>query len=258
MSLQAILKRDRVLVLAGLGGATALAWTYLLTMATGMEQMPDALGEAMLTPRMEPWRAVDFVLMFVMWAVMMIGMMLPGAAPMILLFTTVTRQRPEAIHTVRRSWTFVAGYVLAWSGFSALATLLQWALDRAGLMSPMMASSSAAVGALALLAAGTYQWTPLKRRCLTHCQSPFAFLTHHWRPGLLGAFRMGVSHGLYCLGCCWLLMGLLFVVGIMNLIWIAALAAFILVEKAYPAPWVPRAAGAALVVWALAVLAGHY
>ena len=129
---------------------------------------------------------------------------------------------------------FVAGYIIVWTGFSVVATMLQWALDAAALLSPMMVSSSPALGGALLIAAGLYQWTPIKDVCLRHCRSPLAFVTTAWRPGAWGALRMGLEHGAFCVGCCWVLMGLLFVGGVMNLLWIAAIAAFVFIEKITP------------------------
>jgi predicted metal-binding membrane protein len=178
-----------------------------------------------------------------MWAVMMVAMMLPSAAPVVLLFAALERRRGR----LGRTAAFVAGYLVLWSGFSAAAAALQWALQR-------IAITNAAGPALGLFgaalvgAAGLYQLTPLKRACLAHCRSPVDALAGHWRPGRGGAFVMGARHGLYCLGCCWLLMALLFVIGVMNLLWVALLALLVLVEKLAPGgPRLARWSGLALV-----------
>ncbi len=226
-TLETILKRDRIIVLSGVVGAAALAWVYLAVVAAGM-------GDAEAMARIRPWGAVDFALMFLMWAVMMVGMMLPSAAPMILLFAAINRKQREQGGPFVPTGAFGAGYVIAWTGFSVLATALQWALEQVALMSPMMVSASPAVGGLVLVAAGVYQWTPLKHACLKRCRSPFEFISRRWRRGAGGALAMGLEHGAFCVGCCWVLMGLLFVGGVMNLLWVAAIAFFVLIEKAAP------------------------
>lgn len=253
-TLEFLITRDRMWVLAGVIGATGLAWLYLVSMATGMETM----GEAMLSARATPWTSADFVLMFLMWAIMMVGMMLPSATPMILLFTTVTRRRRSQGAAVAPPWVFAAGYIAAWSAFSLAATILQWSLHRTGLLSPMMSTTSVLLGGTALVAAGIYQWTPLKTSCLRHCQSPLHFISTHWRDGTVGAFRMGWSHGLYCLGCCWVLMCLLFVGGVMNLLWIAGLAVFVLIEKVWPHRSIQALSGVGLVIWGTLVVVGGF
>ena len=233
-ALEYVLKRDRVAVLAGLAGVTSVAWIYLLVLAAGMAEMPASMGEAMAMVQARPWTALDFVLMFVMWSVMMVGMMVPSAAPMILLFATISRKSREQGRSFVPVGVFASAYLVVWGGFSLGATLLQWLLDQSALLTPMMASASPALGGGVLIAAGIYQWTPLKRACLKHCRSPLLFISHGWRPGVRGALRMGLEHGLFCLGCCWVLMGLLFFGGVMNLLWIAAIAAFVFIEKVAP------------------------
>ena len=226
-TLETILKRDRIIVLSGVVGAAALAWVYLAVVAVGM-------SDAAAMARIRPWGAVDFALMFLMWAVMMVGMMLPSAAPMILLFAAINRKQREQGGPFIPTGAFGAGYVIAWTGFSMLATALQWALEQAALLSPMMVSASPVVGGLVLVAAGVYQWTPLKHACLKRCRSPFEFISRSWRRGAGGALAMGLEHGAFCVGCCWVLMGLLFVGGVMNLLWVAAIAVFVLIEKLAP------------------------
>ena len=177
-----------------------------------------------------PWSAADAFFTFTMWAVMMVGMMSPSAAPVLLLFAATHARRVE--HRVRATVPmFGLGYIAVWVGFSAVATLAQWALHNAALLSPMMAAASPGVAGALLVVAGVYQLTPLKRACLAHCQTPLGFLMSHWRDGAAGAFQMGLRHGIYCLGCCWALMLVLFAVGVMNLAWVAVLTAFILLEK---------------------------
>ena len=158
-----------------------------------MDDMGDTMGRAMLTARATPWTATEFVLMFFMWAIMMVAMMLPSAAPMMLLFATVNRRRRSQGHTATPAAVFAAGYVGVWSTFSLGATLLQWGLHRAGLLSQMMTTTSAVLGGAVLVAAGIYQWTPFKNSCLRHCQSPLHFISQHWRSGTAGAFPDGVA-----------------------------------------------------------------
>jgi predicted metal-binding membrane protein len=252
--LERVLRRDRWVVSAGLIGIAGLAWLYMLHLGRGM-----SAGEEMrmAMPQMQSWGAVELLLPFVMWAVMMIAMMVPSAAPMILLFATVDRRRRGERQPYVATGVFLTAYLAAWCGFSAVATGAQWGLHRAALLSPMMVSSSAVLGGALLVAAGAFQWTPLKYACLTQCRSPLGFLLSEWREGLRGAFVMGLRHGAYCVGCCWALMALLFVAGVMNLLWVAAIAAFVLVEKVVPhGQAVSRLTGFALVVagvWMLAV-----
>jgi len=242
--LEAVLRRDRVVVAAGVAAIAALGWVYLVMMA-GMDDMAG--------PDLRPWTSGDFVMMFSMWAIMMVAMMLPSAAPLLLVYAGMARQQEERGHPIAPTGAFAAGYLLAWTVFSGAATLLQWALERAALLSPQMVASTPYLGALLLIAAGVYQLTPLKSACLTHCRSPIAFLLHRWRRGFAGALRMGTEHGLYCVGCCWFLMGLLFVGGVMNLLWIAAISIFVLLEKVAPrGELVARTAGVLLMaagVW---------
>jgi predicted metal-binding membrane protein len=252
-SLEAVLRRDRLIVLTGLIGLTILAWLYLIVMAAGMQGM----GMAMAAARFEPWQPIDFVLMFLMWAIMMVGMMTPSAAPMILLFATISRKQSERGEPFAPTGAFVAGYLAVWAAFSVLATLLQWGLEQAALLSPMMVSTSPVLGGLLLIAAGLYQWTPYKDVCLNHCRSPLHFLMHHWRKGVGGAFVMGIEHGAFCLGCCWLLMGLLFFGGVMNLLWVAGIASFVLLEKVVPGgPLLGRVTGALLLLAGSVLLIG--
>jgi predicted metal-binding membrane protein len=222
--------RQRIAILAGLSGASALSWIYLLRMAADME----SAMQAGIACELHPWSLTDALLTFLMWAVMMVGMMLPSAMPMSLLFAAVARKAAAQGAAVTNTFVFASGYVAVWTLFSVAATALQWGLERTALLSPMLASTSPWLGAGLLVATGLYQWTSWKNACLAHCRSPAEFFAAHWRPGALGAFRMGVSHGSYCLGCCWLLMGLLFFGGVMNLLWVAGLTFFVLIEKLVP------------------------
>ncbi len=226
--LEAVLKRDRAVVLGGLIGLSALAWSYMAYLALDMEPMEMAM------PQMQAWGELDLILLFVMWAVMMVAMMVPSASPLILIIVAVNRKRQERENPIVSTTVFLMGYLLVWSGFSALATLTQWGLHNAALLSPMMVSTSHVFGGALMLAAGIFQWTPLKHACLMHCRSPIGFIMNHWREGKMGSLIMGLEHGSYCVGCCWILMALLFVAGVMNLLWVATIAAFVLAEKVLP------------------------
>jgi len=249
-------------VLACLIALTGLAWAYLLILARqmvsgdmglmGMANMPaGAMAEAMIMPQ-PSWSPLTFFLMFFMWSVMMVGMMLPSAAPMILLFARVQRKKLADEAPATRIAAFTSGYVLTWTIFSLLATGLQWLLTELRLLTPMMENNSQYLAAGILFAAGIYQLSPLKHACLQQCQSPVVFLTSHWKAGTYGALRMGIEHGVFCVGCCWLLMALLFVGGIMNLIWVAALAIFVLLEKlSRKGAVIGKASGVLLLAFAL-------
>ena len=245
--IQPLPKRDRWAILTALLAITALAWTYLIHMAVNMPGMSAMPSGEMLQIR--PWTSLDFVYMFLMWAIMMVGMMVPTAIPMTLIHASVGRKAAHQGTPIASTALFVLGYVAIWTLFSAAATVAQWGLDQAALLSPMMVTNSPALGAGLMVAAGIYQMTPFKNSCLEHCRSPFHFISEHWRRGRLGAFRMGAEHGLFCLGCCWLLMGLLFFGGVMNLLWIAAITLFVLLEKILPMGAVGgRIAGGAMVI----------
>lgn len=190
-----------------------------------------------------------------MWWVMMLGMMLPSAAPTILTVATMARRQRERGRTFAPASVFTLGYLLAWGGFCVGATALQWGLDRAALLSPMLATNRVAIGGALFVLSGLYQFTPFKYACLRQCRSPFALLLNHWRDGWQGALRMGLYHGLYCLGCCWVLMTLLFAMGVMNLPWVAAIAAFVFAEKLLPGGiWIGRAAGALMLLFGVHLL----
>ncbi len=223
--------RDKVFVIVGLVGVIACAWAYLVSTSLDMRGRMDGAAAWMMEAS---WDARYLLLIFLMWTAMMVAMMLPSALPTILIFQRAIRNDPKVRSPSRRMFTFAAGYVLAWAGFSVGATLLQWGLAEAALLSPMMVSASPWLGGAILLVAGVYQWTPLKYACLRHCRSPLAFLVEHWQAGIPGALRLGFRHGFYCLGCCWVLMLLLFVGGVMNLLWIGAITGFVLIEKLAP------------------------
>jgi predicted metal-binding membrane protein len=259
--LEAVLKRERAIVLISLALVVALAWAYLFYLAWDMQQRMSAeamgAGMDMAMSQFRPWDLVAFITTFIMWAVMMVAMMAPTAAPMILTFATVNRRRQEREQPFAPTGIFLSGYLVVWFGFSVVATMMQWGLHRAALMTPMMGSVTPFLGGAVLLAAGVYQWTPLKSACLKQCRTPLGFIMTEWRDGPKGALTMGVRHGVFCLGCCWFLMGLLFVAGLMNLLWIAIVAAYILVEKIAPAGhWIGRVAGLALIGWGAWLVVG--
>lgn len=229
-SLVDVLKRDRAIVVTGVVLVAGLAWWFTVYSAGQMGGMAMPMGE----PDPNGWSASLLWPIFIMWVVMMIAMMLPSAAPMILTFAAVARNRRKAQRPYVPVAVFAAGYVAVWSVFSAVATVAQWLLHRAALLSPMMVSSSALLGGILLLLAGIFQFTPLKHSCLTHCRAPLEFITTRWREGWWGTFRMGLEHGLFCTGCCWALMALLFVLGVMNLLWIALLTILVGLEKILP------------------------
>jgi len=279
-ALEAALKRDRMIVIGGLATVVAVAWLYILLGAgMGMSAFemtrmstPAGLGGgiesttmgsgAAVTGAMQAmapvaWTPAYAVLMLFMWWVMMLAMMLPSAAPMILLFAAINRKQRERGAPYVATGVFAAGYGLAWGAFSLVAVSVQWGLERALLLSETMVGTSIALGGALLVAAGIWQLTPLKNACLRHCRSPIHFLSHNWRKGRLGALRMGLEHGAFCLGCCWVLMVLLFYGGVMNLYWIVGLCLFVLIEKLAPAGvWVGRLAGAGLIAWGGVLLAG--
>jgi predicted metal-binding membrane protein len=279
--LERLLVRDRWLIAASLSLLTALAWVYLILMARqmatgdmsllGMPAMPPApaapaggemppmpgmpgmagqMAEAM-TMAPAPWSARIFMLTFLMWWVMMIGMMIPSAVPMVSLFGGVQRRQLAEQNPALRVAVFTIGYVAVWGAFSVLAASAQWALTELALLSQMQFTVGRRFGALLLALAGIYQLAPLKNVCLRRCRSPAEFLSTHWRQGTAGAFRMGAEHGAFCVGCCWLLMGLLFVGGVMNLLWVAALGVFVLLEKLMPrGELLARASGVAMLALA--------
>lgn len=266
-ALEALLKRDRTIAVAGLVAVSVLAWAYILAgagmgmpavemtrmsggTATNINMDNGGISAMAAVTAPAAWTLGYALLMLVMWCVMMVAMMLPSAAPMILLFALVNRRNREKGGAFVPTVVFAGAYLATWGGFSVVAVALQWGLERAELLSPMMASRNAVFGGVLLVLAGAYQLSPLKHACLRHCRGPVAFVLRHWRTGRRGAFRMGVTHGLYCLGCCWALMALLFFGGVMNLNWIAGLALFVLLEKTIPSGhWMASLSGLGLVSW---------
>jgi predicted metal-binding membrane protein len=233
--------RDRTIVIASLLAVAGLAWIYLFSLSQGMSGMEDMPGMAMSSRPAPLWLTAT------MWVVMMVGMMLPTALPMILLFTVV--QRRHGHKPVLMTTTFVSGYLITWAGFALLAALLQVELGKLALLSSSATFLSSKIAGATFLLAAAYEFSPLKQRCLTQCSSPVGFITSHWRAGVAGAFRMGLLHGTFCVGCCWGLMLLLFTAGVMNLAWVALLAVIVLLQKVLPYPRVATTiAGTALAV----------
>ena len=248
--LERVIRRDRLVLSLGLLAILTLSWVYLITAAAGMRSMLSEaeMHAAMGMAEMQSWPR-EWIALVAMWSVMMVGMMVPSAAPLALLVLSVYRRRNDR-HTRVNSALFVGGYLLVWTLFSVAAASGQIALHRAALLSANMAARSGLLTAAILMITGVYQWLPLKRACLSHCRSPLSFLTEHWREGFAGALRMGASHGLFCVGCCWALMALLFVAGVMNLLWVAAIAVFVLVEKlSRQGLLFGRVAGILLIAW---------
>jgi len=240
-----VLRRDRLVVSGALAAAILACWAYLLAGA-GMDMsaldmtrtsQQALFGELPAATMMQPasWTPGHALTMFFMWWVMMSAMMLPSAAPMILFFAAVSRRQGQRGHAYVPASLFAGTYLVTWAGFSAAAVALQWGLQHLGWLSPVLVSRSAALAGALLILGGIYQLTPVKQACLRHCRSPLHFVSTQWRQGHMGAVRMGMIHGAYCVGCCWFLMGLLFVGGVMNLWWVAGLALFVLVEKTVPA-----------------------
>ena len=276
--LEFVLRRDRLVVVIALVAVIVLSWVYVLAGAgmgmsafemtrmtqpvgvidstqpsmQGMSMGGTAVGGTMVTGA---WTVGYAVVIFFMWWVMMFGMMLPSAAPLLLLFARMMRKEKDKGAPYVPTGVFALGYVIMWAAFSAIATGAQWGLEASGLLSGIMVGTSAVLGAGLLIAAGVWQLTPWKNACLRHCRSPIGFLSAHWRPGRTGAFKMGLVHGAFCLGCCWFLMALLFYGGVMNLYWIIGLALYILIEKLLPAgARIGQLTGVILIAWGATLL----
>jgi predicted metal-binding membrane protein len=263
-AVEALLRRERAVLAAGLAALAALAWLYLWQGA-GMGMAASDMTALALFPHRHPepmagmgGMPAAWLTAVAMWWTMMVAMMTPSAAPLLLLYGRVLRQHGTAPARPAYIAPFfvAAGYLAAWLGFSVAAASAQQLLTASGFLSGMMLwSKSAALSATVLAAAGIYQLSPLKHACLARCRAPVEFLTRYWRPGRLGALRLGLVHGAWCVGCCWVLMALLFVGGLMNLAWIAVLTLLVLVEKLSPVgPLVGKAAGVLLLAWAAATL----
>ena len=252
--LDQIFRRDRLVVAGGLALLAALSWGYIIHMSRTMSPgMPAGMAMPMPGAPTGP----ELLWLVPMWIVMMVAMMIPSAAPMILLFAGVARQRQVRHVPTASAAVFTLGYLLVWALYATIAAVAQWQLHRLALLSPAMAAASPILGGGLLLLAGIYQWLPTKGACLSHCRSTLGFLSDHWREGSWGALRMGVEHGTYCVGCCWALMALLFVAGVMNLLWVMTIAVFVLVEKLLPrGRLIGRAAGLLLIGWGLWLITG--
>ncbi len=244
--------RSRLLAVGALGAIIALSWLYLVRMNAGMSHM--AMPAKM--PAMAPSLPEQFLAAAVMWSIMMVAMMLPTALPAVTVFGNLARRRAMQTHAIAPTSLFVVGYIAAWTAYSVVAAAGQIALARAALLTPMLESASVVLSAVILLTAGAFQFTAFKDACLTKCRTPFAFFLAEWRDGKAGALILGLKHGSYCVGCCWALMTVMFVVGAMNLLWMAALTLFMLGEKVAPARWrLGHVAGGALMLWGLVVAA---
>ncbi len=241
--------REYLIVGSGLAGIALVGWGYMFQMGWAMANM-DRIEMWMPPSASSVWSFMDFFMLFVMWSTMMVAMMTPSSLPMVAMFAAVSRSRRQREQPYTPTFVFVAGYLIAWTGFSVIATVAQWPLHTAGLLNPMMNSASYPLSGLVLIVAGLYQWTPLKDACLTTCRSPLGFLMTEWRDGTRGALLMGIRHGIYCVGCCWALMLVLFAVGVMNILWVALITAFVLAEKVLPASGPVRfASGLGLISW---------
>jgi len=244
-------QQDKIIVITGLLTVAALGWIYMFYLAWAMENMH--LVDIWMPPRggERTWTAWDFILLFLMWLTMMLAMMTPTAAPMVMMFTTVNKQKKVRQQPYVSTFIFLAGYLVAWAIFSIVASAIQWPLHESGLLNPMMNSRSYLMSGGILILAGLYQWTPMKNVCLEHCRTPLGFLMTAWKDGNFGAFKMGLHHGLFCVGCCWALMAILFAVGVMNMLWVTLITIFVLVEKIAPiSPSLVRMlTGFALIAW---------
>ena len=246
---------DKATLYLSIAGIVALAWWYLIEMASDMSAMNvsshvmDSMTD-MRSPGIQSWTLHTFSMMFLMWTIMMVGMMVPSAVRTIMIYARVAQQTRSS--SLLATLCFIVGYLIAWTLFSLAATFVQWWLNQHALLSPMMVTSSDVLGASLLIAAGIYQLTPFKEACLKHCQSPIGFISQHFKKGYAGASRMGLHHGLYCLGCCWVLMSLLFVAGIMNLLWILAITLYVMFEKLLPASrYTTKVAGVLMIITGL-------
>ena len=281
MDSRALPRAHRTVLILAISGISSLAWAYTVWLSSQMGvpevfppvghqsmggmNMPEvhtplASNEAATAPAFRQWAVFDSAFVFVMWVVMMVGMMTPSVTPMVLLYAVAGRNAAANGRPLAATGWFFSGYLSAWIVFSLAATGAQWSLSVLALLSPMEGTSSL-FGGIVLIAAGLYQWSSLKNRCLSQCQSPLGFLMRHggFRNEPLGALRLGAEHGLYCVGCCWMLMALLFVGGVMNVMWIAGLALLILLEKLVPSGrLIPQVSGAAMAAAGLVILSRNF
>lgn len=257
MDLESVLRRDRTLIIGAVAGISVLAWWYMAVEARAMALtgVCQCFGLKMSGPDLRQWGGVELAGLTLMWTEMMIAMMLPSALPMLLTFAAVNRRRKEREEAFVPTAFFLGGYLAVWAGFSLVVGILQWELHRLALITSMMEMSNQTLGGVVLIGTGLFQWTRWKNACLQHCRSPLSFLMTDWREGRKGAWTMGLRHGWYCTGCCWLLMLVLFVVGVMNLVWIAVISVLVLLEKVLKHGLiVSRVSGVVLIAWGLAIL----
>ena len=242
---------DRKIIVSGLIIVAGIGWLYLFYMAWAMENMH--LVEMWMPPRggTRAWTIWDFFMLFVMWLTMMVAMMTPTATPMVMMFSTVTKQKKIRQQPYAPTFIFLTGYLVAWAIFSLVISAIQWPLHESGLLNPMMNSRSYLLSGGILILAGLYQWTPMKDVCLKQCRTPLGFLMTAWKDGYWGAFNMGLHHGLFCVGCCWALMAILFAVGVMNMLWVILITIFVLLEKILPlSTWKMRlSTGLIIIIW---------
>jgi predicted metal-binding membrane protein len=252
--LEQILKKDRFIIISGLFILCSLSWVYIIYLSRQMNPMNmDAFLFAM--PMTSTWTGVDFWLIFLMWFVMMIAMMTPSVTPLILIFTLVNRQKRQQQNPFVSAGYLLGGYFMIWAVFSLLATSLQWLLQHISMLNSEMETTNKILGGTLLIAAGIFQFSLLKRKCLHYCRTPIDYIHCNWKEGKTGALRMGIENGIYCLGCCWILMILLFVSGIMNLLWISLIALFVLIEKALSrSKWISYMAGVILLIYGTMIL----
>ncbi len=258
-NLDLVLRHDRFIVMAGLCVVVVLSAAYTISGAGMNMSAVTMTSMAIISPDMvmpsEHWSLNYGLLVFAMWSVMMVAMMLPTAAPMLLVHSAISRKRAASRRPFIPTLLFAGGYLAVWTGFSAVATVVQWQLHKIGVLTGMMQIASPLMSGLILVGAGLYQLTRLKQTCVVSCQHPVGFIMRYWRSGDGGAFQMGLVHGVLCLGCCWFLMALLFVGGVMNLFWIAGLAIYVGLEKfSARLKWLPRIVGIFLVSSGLLVL----
>ena len=244
--------RDRAVILAGLAALAIPSWYYTARGAWEMYHMDQAPN--MWMPHGGPWTLTDFWLLFLMWVAMMVAMMLPSITPLTLTFAAASRACDDC-NPYPATALFVGGYVAAWTGFSAVATAAQYWLHQTAILSPMMISRSYGFGAAILAIAGVFQLTPWKHVCLGHCRTSGDMVRGCVEPGLDRAFRIGFRHGICCMGCCWAIMALLFVTGVMNIVWVAAITALVLLERLIPrGQWLAKVSGVGLLLWSAAIV----
>ena len=243
--------RDKKIVFSGLFIVAAAGWLYMFYMAWAMQNMH--LVEMWMPPvgNARTWTGFDFFMLFFMWLSMMFAMMTPSVVPMVMMFTTVNNAKKKKQQPFAPTWLFLLGYLLSWGLFSMIVSLIQWPLHVSGLLNPMMDSRSYLLSGGILILAGIYQFTPIKDVCLDQCRSPLGFIMTAWKDGHMGALKMGFHHGLFCVGCCWALMLILFAVGVMNMLWVILITLFVLLEKILPisSSLMQKITGVALMVW---------